>query len=133
MSLLPGPRTPAAFHLACQCGGRRRTVADIAEREEIVAILTHLGIPTEPPLLARARDPSFETGDPSGSMVGGHREPAECRPPTACARTRSTRPAGGAFRHPTRVDERQRRVARPLLPRVIGLPRPILSARLGSV
>ncbi|WP_437912518.1 hypothetical protein WME73_36195 [Sorangium sp. So ce302] len=48
--------------LACPCGGRRRVVADIgqrAQREAIVAIVTHLGIPTEPPLIARARDPSF--------------------------------------------------------------------------
>jgi hypothetical protein len=44
--------------LACPCGGRRRVVADIgqrAQREAIVAILTHLGIPTEPPPIARAR------------------------------------------------------------------------------
>ncbi|XXT23955.1 transposase [Sorangium sp. So ce429] len=41
--------------LACPCGGRRRVVADISEREAIVAILTHLGIPTEPPPIARAR------------------------------------------------------------------------------
>jgi len=46
--------------LACPCGGRRRIVADISEREAIVAILTHLGIPTEPPPIARARDPSFD-------------------------------------------------------------------------
>lgn len=44
--------------LACPCGGRRRVVADIgqrAQRDAIVAILTHLGIPTEPPPIARAR------------------------------------------------------------------------------
>jgi len=46
--------------LSCPCGGRRRIVADISEREAIVAILSHLGIPTEPPPIARARDPSFE-------------------------------------------------------------------------
>jgi hypothetical protein len=46
--------------LACPCGGRRRVVADISEREAIVAILTHFGIPTEPPPIARARDPSFD-------------------------------------------------------------------------
>jgi hypothetical protein len=46
--------------LACRCGGRRRVIADISEREAIVAILTHRGIPTEPPPLARARDPSFD-------------------------------------------------------------------------
>jgi hypothetical protein len=49
--------------LACPCGRRRRVVADIgqrAQREAIVALLTHLGIPTEPPPIARARDPSFD-------------------------------------------------------------------------
>jgi hypothetical protein len=46
--------------LACPCGGLRRVVADISERQAIVALLTHLGIPTEPPPIARARDPSFE-------------------------------------------------------------------------
>ncbi|WP_437912534.1 hypothetical protein WME73_36290 [Sorangium sp. So ce302] len=46
--------------LACPCGGRRRLVADISEREAIVAILTHLGIPSEPPPIARAGDPSFD-------------------------------------------------------------------------
>ncbi|WP_438038891.1 hypothetical protein [Sorangium sp. So ce128] len=49
--------------LACPCVGRRRLVADIgqrAQREAIVAIVTHLGIPTEPPPIARATDPSFD-------------------------------------------------------------------------
>ncbi|XYI03642.1 hypothetical protein ACMHYB_29300 [Sorangium sp. So ce1128] len=49
--------------LACPRGRRRRVVADIgqrAQREAIVAILTHLGIPTEPPPIARATDPSFD-------------------------------------------------------------------------
>ncbi|WP_437896565.1 hypothetical protein [Sorangium sp. So ce124] len=49
--------------LACPCGGRRRLVADIgqrAQREAIVALLTHLGIPTEPPPIARAREPWFD-------------------------------------------------------------------------
>jgi hypothetical protein len=44
--------------LACPCGGRRRLVTDIgqrAQREAIVALLTHLGIRTEPPPIARAR------------------------------------------------------------------------------
>jgi hypothetical protein len=36
--------------LACPCGGR----------EAIVAILTHLGIPTEPPPIARARSQPFD-------------------------------------------------------------------------
>ena len=46
--------------LACPCGGRRRIIADIQERDVIVAILDHLGLPTDPPPVARARSPSFE-------------------------------------------------------------------------
>ncbi|XYI02126.1 hypothetical protein ACMHYB_21055 [Sorangium sp. So ce1128] len=46
--------------LACPCGGRRRLVADISEREVIVAILKHLGLPSEPPPIARARSPNCE-------------------------------------------------------------------------
>ena len=43
--------------LACPCGGRRRIIADVDERSAVVAILAHLGLPTEPPPIARARDP----------------------------------------------------------------------------
>ncbi len=46
--------------LPCPCGGRRALVADIHERDVVVAILTHLGLPTEAPPIARARAPSFE-------------------------------------------------------------------------
>jgi hypothetical protein len=46
--------------LACPCGGRRRVIADITDRDVIVAILQHLGLPTEPPRVARARSPTFE-------------------------------------------------------------------------
>jgi len=46
--------------LACPCGGRRAIVADISEREVVVAILAHLGLPTEAPPLARARSPGFD-------------------------------------------------------------------------
>ncbi len=46
--------------LACPCGGRRRVLADILEREAIDAILAHLGLPTEPPPIARARSPGYE-------------------------------------------------------------------------
>ncbi|WP_437911559.1 hypothetical protein WME73_28270 [Sorangium sp. So ce302] len=46
--------------LACPCGGRRRLVADISEREVIVALLKHLGLPSEAPPIARARSPSCE-------------------------------------------------------------------------
>ena len=44
--------------LACPCGGRRYVVADIHERDAVVAILTHLGLDPDPPTIARARDPT---------------------------------------------------------------------------
>ena len=44
--------------LACPCGGRRSIVADITERDVIVAILAHLGLPTAAPPIARARSPA---------------------------------------------------------------------------
>jgi hypothetical protein len=46
--------------LACPCGGRRRVVADITEREVVVAILDQLGLPSCPPPIARARSPGRE-------------------------------------------------------------------------
>jgi hypothetical protein len=46
--------------LACPCGGRRRILADIQERNVVVAILSHLGLPFDPPPIARARSPAFE-------------------------------------------------------------------------
>jgi hypothetical protein len=44
--------------LACPCGGCRRIVSDVQERSAVVAILAHLGLPTEPLPIARARDPA---------------------------------------------------------------------------
>jgi len=44
--------------LACPCGGRRRVVAEVNERDAIVAVLSHLGIDTDAPPIARARDPT---------------------------------------------------------------------------
>jgi hypothetical protein len=44
--------------LACPCGGRRRIVSDVQARSAVVAILAHLGLPTDPPPMARARDPA---------------------------------------------------------------------------
>jgi hypothetical protein len=38
----------------------RRLVADISEREVIVAILKHLGLPSEASPIARARSPNCE-------------------------------------------------------------------------
>ena len=46
--------------LACPCGRRRAIVADISEGEVVVAILAHLGLPTEEPPIARARSPAFD-------------------------------------------------------------------------
>lgn len=43
--------------LACPCGGRRRTIADITERDVGVA---HLDLETEAPPLARTRSPGFD-------------------------------------------------------------------------
>ena len=45
--------------LACPCGGRRRILSDVTDTSAIAAILAHLGLPTEPPLTARARDPAW--------------------------------------------------------------------------
>ena len=45
--------------LACPCGGRRRVIADIQDRDVIVAILQHLGLPPLAPRVAPARDPTF--------------------------------------------------------------------------
>jgi hypothetical protein len=46
--------------LVCPCGGRRRIICDVNERETIVEILSHLGQPFDAPKLARARDPTFD-------------------------------------------------------------------------
>jgi len=46
--------------LACPCGGRRAIVGDISDSEVVVAILAHLGLPTEAPAIARARSPAFD-------------------------------------------------------------------------
>jgi hypothetical protein len=46
--------------LACPCGGRRAIVADISERDVVVALLAHLGLPPFAPPIARARSPGFD-------------------------------------------------------------------------
>jgi len=52
-----------------KCHGRLRVLAVITEREPVVRILSHLGLPTEAPPLARARDPSDELDDePRGQL-----------------------------------------------------------------
>jgi hypothetical protein len=53
-----------------KCHGRLRVVAVITERAPIRRILAHLGIATEAPPLARARDPTDDQhdGDPSNQL-----------------------------------------------------------------
>jgi hypothetical protein len=46
-----------------KCHGRLRVVAVITDREPARRILAHLGLPTEPPPTARARDPTEDVGD----------------------------------------------------------------------
>ncbi len=55
--------------LACPCGGRRTIPADdswksltrdVHDADAIRDILHALGLPTEPPTLARARDPTYD-------------------------------------------------------------------------
>jgi hypothetical protein len=50
-------RTFAIDVLQCPCGGRRRLVALIENREAIAAILNHLGRPTDVPTFAAAQPP----------------------------------------------------------------------------
>jgi hypothetical protein len=53
-----------------KCHGRLRVVAVITEREPITRILAHVGMPTEAPPLARARDPSDKLDeDESGEQL----------------------------------------------------------------
>jgi len=50
--------------LACPgCLGRLRVLAVISERAPVLRILGHLALPTEPPSIARARDPTDEADD----------------------------------------------------------------------
>ena len=46
--------------LSCPCGGRRALLADVTDAATVAAILAHIGLATEPPLVARARDPSAD-------------------------------------------------------------------------
>jgi len=50
-----------------KCHGRLRVVAVIIEREPIQRILAHLGLPTDPPAIARARDPTDDALDDQSS------------------------------------------------------------------
>ncbi|MDP9000379.1 MAG: hypothetical protein M3O46_09735 [Myxococcota bacterium] len=57
--------------MACaKCGGPLRVLAVITEREPVRRILAHLGMTTEVPPLARARDPPDDVDDvePDGQL-----------------------------------------------------------------
>ena len=53
-----------------KCHGRLRVLAVITEREPVRRILGHLGMPTDAPPVARARDPTDDAEDvePSGQL-----------------------------------------------------------------
>ncbi len=55
-------RTFAIDVLQCPCGGHRRLVALIEKREAVVAILNHLGLPTEVPTFAASKPPPLLHG-----------------------------------------------------------------------
>ncbi|MDP9003047.1 MAG: hypothetical protein M3O46_23395 [Myxococcota bacterium] len=50
-----------------KCHGRLRVIAVITERDVARHILAHLGMPTEPPPIARARDPADDLVDENAS------------------------------------------------------------------
>ena len=50
--------------LACPCGGRLRFIALVTERDAIMPLLESLGLPTTPPVRARARSPTLFEMDP---------------------------------------------------------------------
>jgi hypothetical protein len=50
--------------LACPCGGRLRFIALVTEREAVAEVLKSLGLPTTPPVRARARSPTLFDADP---------------------------------------------------------------------
>jgi uncharacterized protein YbaR (Trm112 family) len=61
-------RSFAVDVLECpKCHGRLRVLAVITEREPVRRILAHLGMPTDSPPIARARDPTEDLGDDEAS------------------------------------------------------------------
>jgi hypothetical protein len=50
-------RTFATEVLQCECGGRRRVVAFVEDAKAAAELLARLGVPSEAPLVARARAP----------------------------------------------------------------------------
>jgi hypothetical protein len=62
-------RSFAVDVLACaHCGGRLRVLSVLIEPKPVRRILEHLGMPTDPIPLARARDPTDEADD---ATLGG--------------------------------------------------------------
>ncbi len=80
-----------------KCHGRLRVVAVITERAPVRRILAHLGMPTDAPPVARARDPTDDVGDDDA------RRAARPRPPV--------RGAGQLTRGRGQKDRRGRRAA----------------------
>ena len=64
--------------LACPCGGRREVIALIEQRDVIVRILTHLGLPTELVSLRPARPPPSRQG---AWAMAGQQTLNSCAPP----------------------------------------------------
>jgi putative transposase len=65
------PQSAWVDALQCpKCTGRLRVIAVITEREPVRRILAHLGLPSELPPLARARDPTVDPDDaePPGQL-----------------------------------------------------------------
>ncbi len=56
-----------------KCHGRLRVLAVITEREPVQRVLAHLGVPTEAPPLARARDPADDLDDTEAPGQGPRR------------------------------------------------------------
>ena len=65
---LPRPRAAPALVqrvylydvLACPCGGARTILADVRDPDLVRHILHDLGLPADPPHVARARDPTYD-------------------------------------------------------------------------
>ena len=65
--------------LACPCGGRLRFKEVVDERDHAAKILHRLGLPTEPPIIARARAPTDDDPpDPQTWIVRLSRRELAC-------------------------------------------------------
>lgn len=70
---------------------------DISEREVIVAIVAHLGLPTEAPLVARARSPAFELASTTTARAGPRATTSRRRTMPRVRRTRRLGARWGDF------------------------------------